>query len=256
VTAHLASAVVLALSVALSSGAQTGATQKPAPQTAAAQKPGIVAVTVMDESGSPIQGAMVSIQGVVDRRSATGADGTALLSNIPAGTIRCRITKDGFITLDKEVTVKAGAKATADAVLAAAPKPPPPPPAPKPEPKPAPAAAGPVGQPRTLSIGDLAEQMLNDKAPLVERDLGCSVATTSKLILVRDTLASHSHENADEIIYLMAGDATIRIFDKETPIAAGWYAMVPRGVSHSISKRGRNAPILLSVRSGEPCTGK
>ena len=95
--------------------------------------------------------------------------------------------------------------------------------------------------------------MLNDKQPIVERDRGCSVASASKLILVRDTLASHTHADADEMIYLMAGDATIRISDKDTAISAGWFALLPRGTAHSITKRGRNAPILLSIRSGDPC---
>jgi mannose-6-phosphate isomerase-like protein (cupin superfamily) len=258
-TAHMrfaAFAAAAAVAIALSSTAGTASAPLSAEQSAATAKPGSLGLTVLDESGAPVVGAIVALRGAVERQGVTGPTGVATLLNIPTGTHRVRITREGFITLEKEVSIK-GTRLTTDTVLSPAPAPPPPPPAPKPDPKPTPppssTATGPVGQSKTLSILDLAEQMLNDKAPIVEREIGCSVATASRLILVRETLASHSHSDADEMIYLVAGDASIRIFDKDTPISPGWFALVPRGTSHSISKRGRNAPILLSIRSGQTC---
>ena len=112
-----------------------------------------------------------------------------------------------------------------------------------------------MGAAKALSLTDLAEQMLRDPAPLVEREIGCSVSTASQLILVRETLASHTHADADEMLYLVAGDATLKIADKDTQASAGWFAIVPRGSTHSLTKRGRNAPIFLSIRSGQPCGG-
>lgn len=223
---------------------------------ASTAKPGSVAVTVVTESGATLQGAAVSLRGAVDRQSITGADGVATLVNVPPGTYRARISQDGYVTFEKEVTVRAGARASTEAALTAAPAPPPPPPAPKETPKPTPMpsdARGPVGSPKVLSLIDLTDQMLRDQSPLVEREIGCSVATASKLILIRDTLASHTHADADEMLYVVAGDATLKIGDKDTQVSAGWFGIVPRGSAHTITKRGRNAPFVLSIRSGQPC---
>jgi len=225
----------------------------------ATAKPGSLALTVVTESGATLQGAAVSLRGAVDRQSLAGADGVATLLNIPAGTYRARISRDGYVTFEKEVTIRAGARATSEAALTAAPAaPPPPPPAPKETPKPTPSpsdARGPVGSAKVLSLTDLAEQMLADKAPLVEKEIGCSVATASQLILIREALTSHSHADADEMLYILAGDATLKIADKDTQVSAGWFGIVPRGSAHTITKRGRNAPIVLAIRSGHPCGG-
>lgn len=226
-------------------------------QTRPAQtaKPGSLALTVVDEKGAPLSGATVTLHGAVDRRTISSADGVATLLNIPAGVSRVRVAHDGFHTLEKEVTIRAAARATAEASLSAAPAPkPPPPPPPVQEKKPAPSSAtGPVGTPLIVSIPDLAEQLLKDQAPIVERELGCSSATAASLILIREPLTSHTHTDADEVLYVVAGDATLRLSDRETNVSPGWFGLVPRGTSHAIARRGRNAPIVLSVRSGPPC---
>ena len=243
------------LHVASSSAAPPGDAQ------AATAKPGSLALTVVGDAGSTVSGAAVTVHGAVDRKAVTGVDGVATVLNLPAGTYRARVTRDGFITFEKEVVVRPGARVAAEAVVSVAPAstaPPPPPPMEKPKPTPPPQTVmGPVGQARLESLTDLAEAMLRDKErikdPVVERDLGCSVATSSRLLLVRETLESHTHIDADEVVYILAGDATLRLGDKDQPLSAGWYGLVPRGTAHSIARRGRNAPIVLSVQSGRPC---
>ena len=264
-TTHLKSAMVVCIALLVSFAVQPsgqGATPpsgqaRSSGSQAATAKPGSLAVTVVTESGATLPGATVSLRGGVERQALAGPDGVATLLNIPAGTYRTRISRDGYFTFEKEVTVRAGTRAASEAALTAAPAaPPPPPPAPKETPKPSPSEPrGPLGAAKALSLTDLAEQMLRDPAPLVEREIGCSVATASQLILVRETLASHTHADADEMLYLVAGDATLKIADKDTQFSAGWFAIVPRGSAHSVTKRGRNAPIVLSIRSGQPCGG-
>jgi len=249
----MAAAVAVGAVLLVSTSDVAGQT-KPPVQTAGT-KPGTLSLTVASDAGATLDKATVSLRGSVDRGATTGGDGVATLTNIPPGTYRVRISREGFFTLEKEVTIRAGAKTATEAALSPAPPPPappPPPPAPKETPRPS-EPTGPVGAAKVLSLSDLAEQMLRDPAPLVEREVGCSVATSSRLILVRETLASHSHADADEMLYLMAGDATLKIADKDTPISAGWFGLVPRGAAHTLSRRGRNAPIFLSIRSGTPC---
>lgn len=267
-TTHLKSAVVVCIALvsfaAQPSGQATappsGQANRPAGQATTA-KPGTAALTVVTESGAALSGAAVSLRGSVDRQALTGADGVATLLNIPPGTYRARFSRDGYVTFEKEVTIRAGVRSTSEAALTAAPAaPPPPPPAPKETPKPSQSQSqseprGPVGAAKVVSLTDLAEQMLNDKAPLVEREIGCSVATASQLVLIRETLTGHTHADADEMLYVVAGDATLKIADKDTQVSAGSFAIVPRGSAHSIAKRGRNAPIVLAIRSGHPCGG-
>jgi len=275
VTTHFKSAMVVCIALLASFTAQpfgqapppsgqatappSGQARNPAGQAATA-KPGSVALTVVTESGATLPGAAVSIRGAVDRQALAGPDGVATLLNIPAGTYRARISRDGYVTFEKEVTIRAGVRATSEAALSAAPAAPPlpPPPAPKETPKPSQSQSeprGPIGAPKVLSLIDLTDQMLRDQAPLVEREIGCSVATASQLILIRETLASHTHADADEMLYVVAGDATLKIADKDTQVSAGWFGIVPRGSAHSVTKRGRNAPIVLAIRSGQPCGG-
>jgi uncharacterized RmlC-like cupin family protein len=214
-------------------------------------KPGALSLTVTNEKGEVVAGAVVTAHGAVDRGGVTASDGLVTLQNMPPGAYRCRIARDGFVLLDKEVTIRAGARTTTEAVLSAAPAPPAP--APPPETRPAVPAAGAVGTPRVLSIADLAEQMLKESPPTVERLVGCSGLAASRVITTKENIALHRHAETDEMLYVVAGEALLTIAEKEQVIAAGWFGLVPRGVSHSLTRRGRGPLVVLSVQTGQPC---
>jgi mannose-6-phosphate isomerase-like protein (cupin superfamily) len=225
---------------------------RPAPQAA---RPGSIQITVSSGVGARLAGASVRADGPTMRQGTTGADGTILLQNLPAGTYRCRIERDGFITLEKEIVVRAGARAPAEAVLTAAP-PVPPPPAPPPPPPPSTTPATPAlrpGEPRAVSLADLAEELLRDPAPLTERQLGCSGATSARLINARESIAEHSHADADEMIYIVAGEATLKLGDRTHNVGPAWLGIVPRGMSHVLTRRGRTPVVVLSIQSGPVC---
>lgn len=250
-TVKLAPVVLVSLVLAFPAAA------RPAAQTGASRAGGL-ALTVRSEQGQVLSGATVTVHGSVDRKGTSGADGVVILQNMPAGTYRARITRDGYITLDKEVTIRAGSRLTSEGVLStsAAPPPPapaPPPPAPVVEPRPTPTSTAKPGVARALSLPDLVEQMLKDPQPIVEREIGCSVATISRVILARESITMHRHADADEVLYIVAGEATLTLTEKDQTIGPGWFALVPRGTSHSLVRRGRNPMVVLSVQSGEPC---
>jgi mannose-6-phosphate isomerase-like protein (cupin superfamily) len=238
--------------------AQTPPTQTPAAQTSTAARPGALILTIQSERGEPLAGASVAVHGPVDRAGTSGPDGTLTLQNMPVGAYRCRITRDGFITLEKEVAVKTAARTNAEASLSVAPPPPPPPsPSPTPTPENRPMTpAGVPGSPKVLSIPDLAEQMLKDSAPTVDRQLGCSGVTETTLVVARENVAAHQHADMDELLYLVAGEATLTIDGKDQNIMAGWYGLVPRGMSHALTRKGRNPIVFLLVHSGKPCSMK
>jgi uncharacterized cupin superfamily protein len=70
---------------------------------------------------------------------------------------------------------------------------------------------------------------------------------------VRDSVAQHTHADADEILYIVAGEATIRVGEKEQNVVAGWFSLIPRGMAHTVTRRGRNPILILSSVSGPPC---
>jgi mannose-6-phosphate isomerase-like protein (cupin superfamily) len=56
------------------------------------------------------------------------------------------------------------------------------------------------------------------------------------------------------MLYVVAGEAMVKIGDKEQAVTPGWFSVAPRGTAHGITKRGRNPAILLSITSGQPCS--
>jgi quercetin dioxygenase-like cupin family protein len=78
---------------------------------------------------------------------------------------------------------------------------------------------------------------------------------TVQLLQLREPLGEHSHADVDEVIYVVGGGGTHRISGQEIPLSAGVLATVPRGTAHSITRRGRNPIVVLSLRT-EPCAAK
>ena len=219
-----------------------------------AARPGAIVLTIASERGEPLSGASVAVHGAVDRAGTSGPDGTVTLQNMPVGTYRCRVTRDGYITLDKEVTVKSAARSTGEAVLSAAPPPPPPPPAPTPTPESRPAPnMGQPGTPATMNAAEMADQMLRDSQASGQRMLGCSGLVQSSLLVAKDNTVFRGPTDVDEIMYVLGGDATLTIGDKEQAITSGWFGLVPRGMPHSVVRRGRSPIALLVIQSGKPC---
>jgi mannose-6-phosphate isomerase-like protein (cupin superfamily) len=232
----------------------SASTLRAEPQAAAQTgKPGTVALVVVNETGKTIVDAVVRMSGPVDRGGTTGVSGLVTFENVPAGTYRARITADGLITFEKEVIVRAGTKSNVEAMLTAAP-PPPPAPTPTPTPTPTPVASAlKAGESRIAVLPDVIEEMLKSKEAVTDRELGCSGATMSRLILARENISLHRHADIDEVIYVVAGEANISITEKDQQMAPGAFALVPRGMSHSLTRRGRTPLVLLSVQSGQPC---
>jgi mannose-6-phosphate isomerase-like protein (cupin superfamily) len=233
--------------------AKPAPTTQSAPQSASSAKFGSIDLTVSSQTGTLLSGATVRAEGLSSRQGSTGVDGDVILTNVAAGTYRCRIQREGYITLEKEVTVKVGARTAAEAVLSPAPPPPPAPAPPPPAPTAAPALV--PGLPVTVSLVDqLADDLIKSKDAIAEHDLGCSGATSAKLIrLSKDGLTAHTHADADEMLYVIAGNATLTIGTKDQAIGPGWLGIVPRGTTHAIVRPGNRALLVLSIQSGPPC---
>ena len=240
--------------------AQTTPAPTPPPQTTAApRQPTVrpsISIMVTDRQGQPLGDVMVRATGPMEREGKTEADGTVLLRNVSAGTYRLRFESPGTITFEREISVAAGrpVKTTVELTPAPPPPPPPKPEPPPPAPAPAPPPVRPSGPPSSVAIPDFVEKnYISRGAPSKSSPVGCTGTSTATLLQLREPLQEHSHGDADEMIYVIAGEGTHRIGGIETKLAAGSFASLPRGTPHTITRRGNNPIILLSIMTGPPC---
>jgi mannose-6-phosphate isomerase-like protein (cupin superfamily) len=104
--------------------------------------------------------------------------------------------------------------------------------------------------PSAINIPDFFESSSVGSAPV---KLGCGAHATSTLVQTREPVAEHAHAEADEMIYIVAGEGTHRVGGRDTPLKAGTFAFVPSGTSHSMSRRGSRPLIFVSTLAGPPC---
>jgi hypothetical protein len=55
------------------------------------------------------------------------------------------------------------------------------------------------------------------------------------------------------MIYLVAGEANLTLGSKEQAMTPSWFSLVPRGTPYTVTRKGRNPAILLTMISGQPC---
>jgi mannose-6-phosphate isomerase-like protein (cupin superfamily) len=262
--------VVSVTLLAVPLAAQTPPTQKPGtpppttqtpPQPPPAAKPaapagatqaaarGAITLFVTNPAGQPIPDAKITLSGIADRAAVTGREGSARMSNLRSGTYRARVDAADYILLEKELVLRAGQSLEAEVMLNPAPvkkaEPPPPPPPPKPVVE---AAAEPSGEVVTLSLSDWLDANLIGRT---EGQKGSPVAQTpgasATVLQLRESVTDRAHSEADEMLYVIAGEAAMRVGDRTQVLAPGWFVTIPRGTSFSLERRGRNPLILLSI---------
>ncbi|HVL66927.1 MAG TPA: carboxypeptidase regulatory-like domain-containing protein [Vicinamibacterales bacterium] len=210
-------------------------------QRRAAGGPATLAIVVTDDAGARAGEVTVTVTGPATRTARTEA-GRIALEGLPAGSYLLRFEREGFVTLEREVTARAGKPTQVNVTL----KPLPPPPAPPPKP--------PVeARPMFADLPALIEKEYVGRAPSRTSALACGAGATSTLIQLNEPLATHAHADADEIFYVVAGEGNARVGTGEQRLKAGMFLFVPRGMSHALTPTGRNPLIVLSTRAGEPC---
>ena len=218
--------------------------------TTAPPKTTSVRVSVRNPEGESLDGVRLVLSGGAEGEYSTAGAGTAVLTNVKDGLYRLRLEHDGFITLEREFSVKAtGALTPLDIVMTPAP-PPPPPPAPVKAPTP---AAVPSGPPVNVNIPDYLDHNFIGRDPIKESILACKPAEVVRLLQLRDNMAEHVHDKVDEVLYVVAGEGSVRIGDQVMSMKPGSLAVVPLGTAHAVERKGKNPLILLSTLSGAPC---
>jgi len=245
-------ALIAGVAIAVVGILPSAAAQSPAPrrvQKPASPQTGSVRIGVKDQDGTGLSEVRLLLSGPANGEYVTGGAGTAVVPALKDGVYRLRCEHEGFITLEREFTVRAGVYGQVEVVLTPAP-PPPPPPAPEPAP---PAALPPGGRPMTLSVVDYLDRNLIGREPLKESILACNPLETVRLLQMREGVAQHVHKNGDEVIYVVAGEGTVRMGETPTPLRAGSLVVVTNGIGHALERGGKNPLIVVSTLIGAPC---
>ena len=215
-------------------------------------------VTVRDMSGTPLSDVTVTVSGATSLEERTNEAGVTPLK-LADGTYRLRFEREGFITLEREVSIRLGRPREVAVSLSRAPAPPQAPPQASAAPAPPPPSEVPVATagrslpPTNVSITEFLEKNFVGREALKESVLGCLPDATARLLQIREPLAGHAHDNVDEVLYVVAGEGALRIGDRATQLTPGSLSTIPRGTAHALERRGRNPLIVLSTLAGAPC---
>jgi hypothetical protein len=210
-----------------------------------------VRVAVRDKDGATLEGVHIALSGDVSGDFTTAGAGTAILPNMKDGNYRMRLERKGYVTLEREFAIHAGAPAAVDVTLT--PEPPAPPPPPPPPPAPA-KKLPPPGPPVSLSVIDFFEKnFIGAKDPLKESVVACTPFETVRLLQIREPVVSHSHDDADEILYVVAGEGAADLGGQTVQLRPGEMVVVPRASAHAFERKGKNPLMVISTFTGVPC---
>ena len=201
---------------------------------------------VTEPSGSPLTDVRVTVQGPARRESRTER-GRIVFEGLPSGTYRVRFEREGYLPVEREVVARGGKPVDVKVALTRAPKPTPPirPVGPLP-----PSIAEPIG----IDMPTFIEKNYIGRAAGKTSALACAAGGSATLLQLHDPLADHMHNDADEYLYVIAGDGTARAGRSQQELHPGVFMLVPRGVLHSMSAAGRSPLVVLSIKAGERCS--
>jgi mannose-6-phosphate isomerase-like protein (cupin superfamily) len=213
----------------------------PAPRSG----PVTLVIAVTDPAGTPVGDVSVSLSGAVSRTTRTER-GRAVFEGLPTGDYRLRFEKTGYVPLEREVTGR-GAKPI-DVTVTLEPLPPPPPKPVDPVPPPPPEIKFAV-----LDMPAFIEKNYIGKAAGKTTPMGCALGGSSTLLQINEPLALHAHDDADEFIYVIAGQGMARLSGREESLGPAVFLMIPRGMPHTLTAGPKKPLVLMSVRAGDKC---
>ena len=237
----LLSVALLTLGAAMPGAQRRGAAPTTGPVT--------FAINVTDATGAPIGDVRVTLTGVVTRSTRTER-GRTVFENLPSGQYTFKFEKAGFVTLEREVTGK-GAKPIEVAVTLEREAPPPVKPIePSPPPPPAPPTDMKIA---VLDMPAFIEKNYVGRASGKTTPLGCSMGGSGTLLQLNEPIAEHRHDDADEFVYVIAGEGVAKFGQREEPLGPAVFLMIPRHMPHTIATGKKKPLVMMSVRAGEAC---
>jgi mannose-6-phosphate isomerase-like protein (cupin superfamily) len=213
--------------------------------------PVTLVIMVTDQAGAPLTNARVTVQGPVSRDART-EQGRMVFEGLPSGTYKLTFDLEGFVKAEKDVTAKGSAPIDVKMALTPVPEPPPPP-------KPAPPPLKPVApvvdaEPVLIDVPSFIEKNFIGRAAGKTSPLACASGGEATLLQIREPVAEHTHQDADEYLYVIAGEGAARAGKIQESLHAGVFMLVPRGVPHVLTATGRSPLVVISIKAGEHCS--
>jgi mannose-6-phosphate isomerase-like protein (cupin superfamily) len=204
------------------------------------------AIIVSDPAGAPLGNVKVTLQG--PKTGATRTErGRSVFEELPAGTYKLTFERDGFLTTEREITIRPGALIDVKITLTPVPAPS------KPVESGPPSRPGVKTEPVALDIAAFIEKNFVGRAASRNSSIACSSSGTATLMQLRESVAEHAHPEGDEFLYVIAGNGTARIAGVLQPLGPSVFVLIPRTAPHVLTVQGRNPLVVLSIKAGEPC---
>jgi mannose-6-phosphate isomerase-like protein (cupin superfamily) len=204
-------------------------------------------IFVKDSSGAPVTDVRVALTGPAQRSSRTEG-GRTVFEDLPSGDYTLRFEKPGFVALEKQVTGRGSRPIPVDVTIEAVP----PPPVPI-------AAVTPLKQNTdaklvVLDMPAFIEKNYVGKAADRTTPMACAAGGSSTLIQINVAIVEHTHPDADEFIYVIAGQGSARMGERVESLGPGVFMMIPRGVAHAFAVGSKKPLVFVSTRAGEKCS--
>lgn len=206
------------------------------------------AINVTDSTGAPVGDVRVTVAGVVTRTTRTER-GRTVFENLPSGQYTITFEKAGYLPLERSVNGRGG-KPIEIAVTLEREAPPPPKPVEPPPPPPPPAVDAKLA---VLDMPAFIEKNYIGRAAGKTTPMGCATGGSSTLIQMNEPLAEHTHDDADEFIYVIAGQGQAKLSGREESLGPAVFLMVPRGMPHTVSVGPKKPLVMMSVLAGAKC---
>jgi mannose-6-phosphate isomerase-like protein (cupin superfamily) len=206
-------------------------------------------VAVTDPSGARMTDVKVTLSGPVQRTARTEG-GRIVFENVPSGDYRFRFERTGFVPLERDVTGRGSAPIQVNVTLTRVAVPP------TPIAPVSPLKERPVeGKFVVLDMPAFIEKNYVGRAAGKTTQLACGAGGTATLLQINEPIAQHAHADADEFIYVIAGQGTAHVGDRAESLGAGVFLMIPRGAAHMITAGPKRPLVFISTRAGEKCAG-
>jgi mannose-6-phosphate isomerase-like protein (cupin superfamily) len=199
------------------------------------------AIAIADPSGAPVRDVKMRLSGAA-ARTARIQNGRVVLEGLRPGAYLFRFEKTGYVTFEREVTAR-GAKPI-DVKVRLTPWIQPPRP------------AGPQLTDAKFVVLDMPafiEKNQIGHAAGKTTPLGCAAGGAGTLLQINEPIAQHSHDDADEFIYVIAGKGVLRLGEREEPLGPAVFLMIPRNMTHTLTSSSKKPLVIMSVRAGGSC---
>lgn len=207
------------------------------------------AINVTDPSGAPVPDVRVTLTGVVTRTTRTER-GRTVFENLPSGQYTLKFEKPGYITVDKDVTGRGAKPIDVSVTMEREPEP-----EPKPIEKPLPPPPAPAADLKmaVLDMPAFIEKNYIGRAAGKTTPMGCAPGGSSTLLQMNEPLAQHTHDDADEFIYVIAGQGVAKLSGREESLGPAVFLMIPRGMPHTVTTGPKKPLVMMSVLAGDRC---